>query len=132
MKDLEKKISELNENEIKAINLIYKYTYTEIRAIRNEELAYELNTELDDLQSEMDRLINDNIVIKNGDRFSINNDVVKKLISMGILDIDGVISHLSIKFYETNLALNELKSEMSDIKYELNSIKETYDNLKKK
>lgn len=124
-------MSNLSEIEIRAINSIYKYNYTEIQSIKNEELAKELNIELDALKGVMNKLIANNIILENGDRFNVNSNVVKELISNGILDIGRVISNLSIKLYEANLSLDNLKIEMSSIKNELSKIKETYKDVKK-
>lgn len=131
MENLPNIINDLNEREIRAINLIYSYNYIELQSIKYEELANDLNIGLDDLQSLMDRLIDNNIVLKNGDRFNINRNVVKELISHKILDIDRVISNLSTKLYEANLSLSDLKLEMTSIKNELSEIKETYKDVKK-
>ncbi|MBV4431584.1 hypothetical protein KM803_09580 [Clostridium tyrobutyricum] len=124
-------IGNLSDKEIRAINLIYKYNYIEIQSIKHEELANELNIKLDDLQDVTHRLVDNNIIRKNGDRFSVNSNFVKELISNGILDIDGVISNLSIKLYDANLEIDTLKTEISSIKNELIRIEETYKDVKK-
>ncbi|MBU3205589.1 hypothetical protein KPL33_01175 [Clostridium algidicarnis] len=132
MKEISEVLKKLSPKEIEAINWIYQYGYKEIESMRLEELAYTLEEGLDGIENSIENLVHNEIVIKNGDRLSINRKYIKKLISMEILDIDGVIGGMANEVFETNLQLGNMRKEILELKTELTEVKNTYKELKKK
>lgn len=124
---------ELKKEQKEILNSIYKFQFDEVEADREESIYFRFkDIESKDLDGLLNDMVSKGVVNKNGDRLSVNSNMVNKLIKEGVLDIGELLDKLAYDRYYMKNSLDRADKIIEKLNNELVEYKRETENITKK